>query len=46
MAVSDLIIVGFACISLIAFAATKDNHKEKRCAPEPGEKVEKKEIAE
>ena len=46
MVVIDLVIVGFACISLIAFAATKDNHKEKRCEPEPCEKVEKKEKAE
>ena len=46
MVVIDLIIVGFACISLFAFAATKDNHKEKRCEPEPCEKVEKKEEAE
>ena len=46
MVVIDLIIVGFACISLIAFAATKDNYKEKKCEPEPCEKVEKKEKAE
>tara|TARA_R100001129_G_C5158226_1_gene200971 strand:- start:435 stop:560 length:126 start_codon:yes stop_codon:yes gene_type:complete len=29
MVVIDLIIVGFACISLIAFTATKDDHKQK-----------------
>tara|TARA_A100000164_G_scaffold371198_1_gene398503 strand:- start:478 stop:618 length:141 start_codon:yes stop_codon:yes gene_type:complete len=45
MVVIDLIIVGFACISLFAFVATKDNHKEKKCEPEPCEKVEKKEEA-
>lgn len=27
MEVIDLIIIGFACISIIAFTATKDNHK-------------------
>jgi len=46
MVVIDLIIVGFACISLFAFVATKDTHKEKRGTSEPCEKVEKKEEAE
>ena len=27
MAVIDLVIIGFACISIAAFTATKDNHK-------------------
>ena len=29
MAVIDLIIIGFACISIAAFTATQNNHKTK-----------------
>lgn len=44
MAVIDLIIVGFACISLVVFAATKDKETDKEATKsEQTEESENKE---